>query len=245
MRAAAVILLAAMSCMTACTSTPPAGDGGQDTADSAIKNEIGLLRSDMADMRKEIDRLRMEVIRLEARVSMLNTVQPGDETRKDGGSEGTKKLWEDIDRISDVRVCWLGELQGVQFYLCPMTKEKETKIFRDQLGDEYAYMQLFIINTNKSGTAYSFDPKQGLFTLEIEGEGERNKFETSFDPREVIKVREMQLGTKLVGLAAHFEAKNVVPGQTIRTHVLVPRSADFTKVKSVYMQQLKMQELRP
>lgn len=245
MRTAAVILVAAMAMVAGCASAPPAKDGGQSAADSAIKTEMGLLQSEVADLRKEMERLRMEVIRMDARVSMLSAAQGSEGTQNVGSPEGLKEFWAEIDKLSDVRVCWLGELEGVQFYLCPVTKEEETKIFRDQLGEEYAYMWLCIRNSNKSGTAYKFAPQQGTFTVEFEGEGGQSRFETSFDPREVIKVREMQLGTRLLGLAEHFEAKNVVPGQTMRTHVLIPRSVNFTKVKAVYMLKLKMQERKP
>ena len=246
MKTVATFLIVAVLALTGCATAPPSEGADSGAADNAMQGEVAMLRGEMKDLRSEIEQLRMEIIRLDARVGVLAHAQPGPKPSGGNGGPGPAKFWDTIRKISDVQVYWSGEVRGVQFYLCPVTKEEETKIFRDQLGDEYSYMWLQIANVSKEGTGYRFDPRKGLFTLMVEGEdaGGRKKFQTSFDPREVIKVRELQLGTKL-GLSEHFEARDVLPGQTVQTHVLFPNSVDFNKVGAVYMGALKMREVRP
>ena len=246
MRAFVAFLVAAALLLTGCVTVPADGGTGRGNADAALKRDVASLRTELNDLRGEIGRLRQEIIRVDARVTVLSHQKPKENDAGAASSEHMRKLLESVKKVSDVHVCWLGEVQGVQFFLCPVTKEEETKIFRDQLGDDYAYMWLTIHNANKAGTGYRFEPRHGLITLKIAPEGEdgSSKFEVSFDPRQVIKVREMQLKTKLA-LSEHFEAQNVLPGQTVQTHVLMPKSVDFTNVETVYMGSLQMKELKP
>ena len=101
------------------------------------------------------------------------------------------------------------------------------------------------VNPRKSDQKYIFDPKIALFKLEFESAqpGGEAVYVPSFDPREIIKARKEQLGGE-IGLEEYFQGKDIMPGETIETYILFPKSVDFSKVKALWMNSSKIPEVK-
>jgi len=239
MKPLAVIFMAAAIVLAGCasTSTQNSASGDKDSV-ASLRAEVRAIKAELQDVRTDVQALRVTLIALQDKITTGGVTSDGTTT-----SKLARQWFDKVSKYSDVVRVWMGELNGVQFYICPVTKADQTQVLRDELGDDYTYMWLTIINNNAK-QAYKFEPKIALFKLEFEGDtpADKPKFVPSFDPREVIKVRKMQLGE--IALEDHFKERELLPGESLETHILFPKSVDFSKVKALYMNTVLIPELK-
>jgi len=239
MKPLAAILLAAAITLAGCASTGTQKEPSTDKDSlAALKAEVGAMKAELQDVRTDVQSLRVTLIGLQDRITKGGGTIDGTATNK-----AVQQWFDKVAKVSDVVRVWMGELNGVQFFICPVTKEQELQVLKDQLGDDYAYMWLTIINNNEK-QAYRFDPKIALFKLEFESDtpADKPKFVPSFDPREVIKVRKMQMGE--IAVEEHFKERQLLPGESMETHILFPKNVEFAKVKALYMNTVVIPELK-
>jgi hypothetical protein len=245
MKSLAVVILAAVAVLAGCVASATRSAAPSDGSPYATKAEVDAMKASMQDMRADMQKLRVDLIGLQ---DQIRTNARGGVDTPSGAATPEKPTNEWFDRVaqvSDVVRVWAGQMYGVAFFVCPYTKDEETlKLFRDQLGDEYAYMGLTIVNPAKSGQKYLFDPKQARFKLEFESAqpGGPPIYVVSFDPREIIKVRKEQLGG--ISLEEYFQGKELMPGESYDTYILFPKSVDFSKVKALWMNSSKIPEVK-
>lgn len=246
MKPLAVVILAAVAVLAGCVASGTESAAPSDGSPYATKAEVDAMKASMQDMRADMQKLRVDLIGLQDQIRTITKsgVEPANNAAT---PENTTKDWFDrVAQVSDVVRAWAGQMGGVTFFVCPMTKDEETlKLLRNQLGDEYVYMWLTIVNPRKSDQKYIFDPKIALFKLEFESAqpGGEAVYVPSFDPREIIKARKEQLGGE-IGLEEYFQGKDIMPGETHETYILFPKSVDFSKVKALWMNSSKIPEVK-
>jgi hypothetical protein len=234
-----MIVLVAAVVLAGCATTGAQSDGGANKDSlTQLRAELEKVKLELSDLRGDVQVLRGTVTRLQAALPNSGGVASTD-SQTAPANEATKKMLDNVAQGSDVVRLWMGELNGVQFYVCPRTKGEDVALLKKELGDDYSYMCLIIKNTNKT-QAYMYEPEIGLFRLQFEGD---TPGAISFDPRQVINKIKMEKKSDSA-LESDFQAKNLLTNDTITTYILFPKGVDFTKVKALYMRTVLIREVK-
>lgn len=247
MKSLAVIFLAAAAiALAGCAATNNTSNKDAGVSNAELRAQIDLLKSELNDVRSDVKGLKVDLIGLQAKVAELNHTGGTTASGSVKLTDFQKKLLETAGRLSDNPRVWAGSVKGVSFIVMPVTKKDELQVFRDELGNDYAYLWLQIINSDKNETTFKFEPTRGLFKVEVEEEKDGKtvtKYYDSFDPREIVKTRRATLGVDLA-CGPDFAAKTLMPGETMQTHILLPKSVDLSKIKTLYMSSVEIRELK-
>lgn len=226
-------------------ATPPgSASDGQEASLEQLSRDVETLKQQVAELsaaREDMKAwLRAEI---EARLADAARGGGAGPAASVGVEEQVKLEWaKTISENSDVVRMWSGAPGTLEMILFPMTKGDDVEKMNRELGGEYTFLYMRIVNNSKD-LAWTFKPKKGLVVAEVENADGTSPYILCRDPLDLIEERENTLGASLAIPREHFRERILRPGEVMETHVVFEGDLDFGKVKKIHWGTLVIPEI--
>ena len=212
--------------------------------DASLEARVKALETEIVTMRREMDMLRVTIVRLRAEVQNNQSAGP-DSTRTPPEDDRLRQLADIVAKQSTVHRAWMGQLNQVSIVLYPMTKPEYVDPINKQLGAEYCYMVMVVVNNNSDNT-WTYKPKKGLVVVQIDkkpGEEGKPAYLQCRDPMVLIEREENKINRKMVEMRERFGGRELKPGEQMSTIIVFEKGTDFSKIAKLYLGEIVVPEI--
>ncbi len=264
MRAPLVGTIILTLALCSCTATPPAlpappqdvveevttparpvvADTSPAAPDASLEARVKALEAEIVTIRREMDMLRVTIIRLRAEVQNNQSAGP-DSTQTPPENDRLRQLADIVAKQSTVHRAWMGQLNQVSIVLYPMTKPEYVDPINKQLGAEYCYMVMVVVNNNPDNT-WTYKPKKGLVVAQIDrkpGEEGKPAYLQCRDPIVLIEREENKINRRMVETRERFGERELKPGEQMDTVIVFEKGTDFSKIAKLYLGEIVVPEI--